>query len=221
MGGNDQYTKILLHFDGADGSTTITDYCAGATPHTWTNHTGSISTSASKFGGSSYNCGAATGWVDTPDSADFTLGSSDFTIDCWFNRQGGDGTNRYMCGTFNGTQSTRSAELLLAVGNTCVFTVTNGSTQTNVAGTTSITSTGWHHIAGVRTGNTLKLFVDGVQEGGDVSFSTSVNDSSLAYNVGRLPSGSYNFYGYLDEFRMSVGIARWTSNFPLSNSCYG
>lgn len=219
--GNDSFTKLLLHFDGADGSTTITDDCAGATAHTFTNHTGSIATSQSEFGGSSYNCGT-NGWVDTPDSADFTLGSGDFTIDFWFNRQGGSGARRIMCGQSNSAGNTVPAALELSAANVLhAFVSSNGSTFTNVTGTTAITAAGWHHAALVRTGNTLKLFLDGVQEGGDVSFSGTVFDSSDAFSIGR--GGAFTtltWNGYIDEFRYSVGIARWTSNFTPPTSAY-
>jgi hypothetical protein len=87
--GNDSFTKILLHMDGANGGTTFTDANVGGSAHTWTANSATTSTGTLKFGTASENCGAGVGWIDTPDSADFTLGSGDFTIDFWFNRQGG------------------------------------------------------------------------------------------------------------------------------------
>jgi len=219
QGGNDSFTKILLHFDGTDGSTTITDSNAGGSAHTWTNHTGSIATAQSKFGGSSY----AAGWVDTSDHADFTLGSNNFTIDTWFYRSGGDGALRFMCGQCDSGQTitTRTCELLLLNTNVVYGQGFVGSSPRSVTGTTTFTSTGWHHAALVRTGNTLKLFVDGTQEGGDGSLSGTVNDSANKYSVGR--DGEFalqQWNGYLDEFRLSVGIARWTSNFTPSIQPY-
>jgi len=217
QGGNDSYTKILLHFEGTDGSTTITDSNVGGSAHTWTNHTGSIATAQSKFDGSSYNCGAATGYVDTPDHADFTLGSGDFTIDCWFYRSGGDGVLRVLFGQVDSalTTTARAADGGLGTDNKLFFSVCSGSSQTVMASTSTFTSTGWHHFACVRTGNTLKMFIDGVQEGGNVSFSSTVNDSIYKLSVGRWGeySAGYFWNGYIDEFRYSVGIARWTANF--------
>ena len=88
--GNDGFTKVLLQFNGADASTTITDVNAGGSAHTWTaNGNAQIDTAQSKFGGASLLCDGTGDYVTTPDHADFTLGSSDFTIDCWFQVQCG------------------------------------------------------------------------------------------------------------------------------------
>jgi len=213
----DGFTRILLHFDGANGSTVITE-SAG---RNWTNHTGSNSAVQSKFGGSSYNCGAATGWVDTPDSADFTLGSGDFTIDCWFYRSGGDGAQRFICGQSNSDASSRSIDIQLYTNNKLYVMVQPGSIQ--IISTTIFTAIGWHHVAVVRTGNTLKMFIDGVQEGGDVAFNGAVTDSVGTFAVGMLGGYTVTLYpwnGYIDEFRLSVGIARWTANFTPPTSAY-
>jgi hypothetical protein len=80
--GNDTYTKVLLHFDGSDASTTITDSNSGGSAHTWTAAgNAQIDTAQYKFGGASGLFDGTGDWVTTPDHADFTLGSSDFTID--------------------------------------------------------------------------------------------------------------------------------------------
>jgi hypothetical protein len=84
--GNDAFTKILLHMDGTNGSTTFTDTNAGGSAHTWTaNGNAQISTAQSKFGGASGLFDGTGDYITTPDHADYTLGSGDFTIDLWFN----------------------------------------------------------------------------------------------------------------------------------------
>lgn len=223
MAGNDSYTKILLHMDGSNGGTSFIDSAIGGSAHTWTANSATTDTGTVKFGSASQNCGASVGWVDTPDHSDFTLGSGDFTIEAWVNRQGGSGTRRIIGGQIGsaGATNTCSAYLEMWSTNVLKFTVCNGSTNYDVFGSTAITSTGWHHVAGVRTGNTLRLFVDGVQEGGDVAFSVAVNNASSKYSVGRVGeyAGLY-WYGFIDEFRLSVGIARWTANFTPPTSAY-
>lgn len=220
--GNDQYTKILLPFDGTNGSTTITDVNLGGTPNTWTaNGNAALSTAAAKFGPSSLLCDGTGDYVSAPDSADFTLGTGEFTIDLWFNRQGGNGTRRFMCGQGAGGSTTNAVGIELNGSNVVVGSAGNGSSVTAVTGTTVITATGWNHVAFVRTGNILKLFINGVQEGGDVAFSSSVLNSSTVFAVGRFGSlTTLTWNGYLDEFRLSVGVARWTSNFTPPTGLY-
>ena len=168
-------------------------------------------------------CDGAGDYVTTPDHADFTLGAGDWTIDCWFNVGGGAGTSRRLCGQSDGalTATTRSADIALTGANVIQATVFVGAVGTAVVGTTTYTTPGWHHLAFVRAGNTLKLFLDGVQEGGDVAISGTINDSSNAYSVGRLgelTSATWN--GWVDEFRLSVGVARWTANFTPPPTAY-
>ena len=82
--GNDSFTKVLLHFDGANGSTGIADSSAGGAAHAWSAAgNAQISTAQSKFGFASSLYDGAGDWVTTADSSDFTLGAGNFTIDCW------------------------------------------------------------------------------------------------------------------------------------------
>jgi hypothetical protein len=215
-GGNDAFTKILLHMDGANAGTTFTESALGGAAHTWTASTATTSTTQAKFGATSESTGASAGFITTPDSVDFTLGSGDFTYDCWFWVAGGAGTRRFMFGQSDssGTAVNLNVFFELNASNVLSATVGVGSVTTVVLGVTAITTTGWHHVAFVRTGNNLKLFLDGVQEGSTTAFSSTINDSPNKFSVGTVgefPSLFWN--GFIDEFRLSVGIARWTANF--------
>src|SRR5262245_993754 len=217
---NDSFVKAFLQFNGTDGSTTITDSNAGGSAHTWTaNGNAQLDTAITKRGGASLLCDGVGDSVSTPDHADFTLGTGNFTIDCWFNCVEAAGTNRNIAGqTDAGDTAAGSAWRITRdnTTNTIVLKLSNGSAYTTVTGTTQFTNllnTGWHHVAAVRTGDVLKLFLDGIQEGGDVTFNGSVLDSSQALHVGNRETGGSSWNGSIDDFRLSVGIARWTANF--------
>jgi hypothetical protein len=224
--GNDTYTKILLHFDGTDASTTITDSNAGGSAHTWTAAgNAQIDTAQSKFGGASGLFDGTGDWVTTPDHADFSLGSGTFTIDFWFRVNAAGGSALNLAGQMDSMSTDGAWSMNRTSGNVIVASVsTDGSNYTVVTGTTQFTNavnTGWHHAALVRTGNTLKLFIDGTQEGGDVSFSGTVFNSSSVLAVGAagaITTSPWN--GWIDEFRLSVGIARWTAAFNSPSRAY-
>jgi hypothetical protein len=96
--GNDSFTKVLLHFDGLDASTTFTDNNAGGSAHAWrAAGNAQIDTAQFKFGGSSGLFDGSADYVSTPDSSDFTLSSKVFTIECWI-RPAADGTDIYFGG---------------------------------------------------------------------------------------------------------------------------
>lgn len=218
--GNDSYTKLLLHMDGSNGSTTFTDSCAGATPHTMTASGGAqISTAQSKFGAASGYFDGTGDYVSTPDSNDWSLGSGDFTVDGWFYFTGTGTRTIIMHGS-----SVAAFAFTIYVENSTFKVVakvtTNGSylSATTVTSSSGISQNTWNHVAFVRTGNTLKLFVNGTQTGGDVTFSSSVWNSTTTLLIGNGYSAVWQ--GYLDEIRISVGIARWTANFTPPTLAY-
>src|SRR5262245_52359434 len=229
ISGNDFFTRILLHCDGADASTTFTEVAVGGTAHTWTaNGNAQVDTAQSKFGGASMLLDGTGDFVDTPDNADFNLGSSNFTIDCWFNCVATGGTERTLAGQVDNAATAASESFILyrTTGNVISFRIrgNGGASTTNVFGTTQFTNllnTGWHHAAAVRTGNTIKLFIDGIQEGGDQTFSVAANDSANRFAVGRFGEvAGLDWNGWIDEFRLSVGNARWISNFTPPTGAY-
>lgn len=214
-GGLDQYTKVLLHFDN-----TLTDLAKPS--RTWTG-VGAGYTASSKFGAAALNCGAAAGYVTTPDDADFTVGSGDFTVDFWFNVQGGVSTaSRMLFGQVDSGNfaSNVSYNGQLSSTDHLTFAANQGSTAITITAGGTITTSGWHHYAGVRTGGTLALFLDGVLQG-TAAISGAINDSAYSLSIGRNgDAAGVMWNGFIDEFRLSVGIARWTSNFTPPTGPY-
>lgn len=223
MAGNDGNTKVLLHFNGADASTTITDSNAGGSAHTWTAAgNGQIDTAIAKFGGAAFLCDGTGDYCSMPDHADLALASSDFTIDFWFNVAAGSGTRRFAFGQVN-SAGTGNRQWFAEITAANVFQVSvsaNGTAITQVTSTTTFTTSGWHHFAFVRTGNVLKLFIDGTQEGGDVAFASALFNSTEALTVGRGGAvTTLTWNGSIDEFRIS-DVARWTANFTPPTVAY-
>jgi hypothetical protein len=223
--GNDEYTMALLHFDGADAATTITESAYGGTGvRTWTAAANAqIDTAQSKFGGASGLFDGTGDWVTTPDHADFVLGSGDFTVDFWA-RPAVDGTVLVLAGQCDvaGIANANSAWLIArTAGNAVTFSVATGASATTVTSTSTLIAGAWMHIAAVKTSSVLKLFINGTQEGGNVAHAATVNNSTSVLGVGS--GGDYvtnPWNGWIDEFRLSVGIARWTTTFTPETSAY-
>ncbi|HEV8261831.1 MAG TPA: hypothetical protein VGQ19_13880, partial [Burkholderiales bacterium] len=129
IAGNDAFTKVLLPFTGADGGTVITDTNAGGSAHTWTaNGNANTDNAQFKFGPTSLALDGTGDFVSTPDSADFTLGSGDFTIDCWFFVNVAGGTTLRLGGQSNsaGTATTISWGISRNVANVIAASVFSG-----------------------------------------------------------------------------------------------
>lgn len=220
--GNDSFTTVLLHMDGSDDGTVFTDSNVGGSAHTWTAHGNcKTKTTQSKFGGASCRnsiaSSAAGDYLSTPDHADWHMGSGDFTIDCWF-RRGGNLSNYNVLFWWGAGSNLRAyidssdhLDINVAVGG-----------GVGITGSTAISdTTTWHHFALVRSGNTFKMFLDGVQEGSTQTVSGSLATDAAAFIIGNYSdASSYPFNGFIDEFRISKGIARWTSNFTPPSAPY-
>jgi hypothetical protein len=219
--GNDAFTKILMHFDN-----NLSDVNAGGSAHSWTN-VGTSFTTNSKFGTHALDCGAGAGYITTPDSVDFTLGTGSWTVDFWCNVQGGAGTPRQIFGQVNSTGSPGS--IFGAILNTNVFQVVAfisgvAGPPLNVDGVSTVTTGVWHHYAGVRSGNNMLLFLDGVLQNtvAIVPAGQPVVDDNTLWGIGRIGENvAPSWNGFIDEFRLSVGIARWTANFTPPTAPYG
>lgn len=228
MPGNDAFTKVLLAMNGTDGATTFTDSNAGGAAKTWTAAgNAQIDTAISKFGGAAGLFDGTGDWVSTPDHADFALGSGDFTVECWFNCTKASGSDAFMFGQIDSAADAANLSIgarRWGTGDVILVTVRQASPGANInlVGTTQFTSTtntGWHHIAIVRIGNVVKLFVDGVQEA-SAAITGAVNDSGNAFRVGAYGEfTSLPWVGSLDEFRIS-NIARWSGNFTPPAAAY-
>jgi len=223
----DSFTRLLLHMNGADGSTLFPDHAPPG--HAWTAAgTAQVDTAQSKFGGASalFNGSASSDCIFTGDSGFLTLGSSDFTIECWFRCNTGTGIFPGLCGQGNNggmVAATSSVRIYRDNNGHMNFLVSDGSSLSAIFGGrvfTDTVNTGWHHIAVIRTGNIMRMFIDGVQDGSDLAFSASVQDSASQFEVGRASQSGTEWVGWIDEFRLSVGVARWTAPFTPPTAAY-
>ena len=85
------------------------------------------------------------------------------------------------------------------------FTVNTVKGPLNVFATEALLP-GWHHLAGVYTGTTIKLFVDGMLIGERAGTGT-IQTNSIPVSIGRYKESSAKFRGTVDEVRIS-SVAR-------------
>lgn len=201
--------SLLLHFDGTNGGTTITDNG----PHARTpNSVGSVTTvsAQSMFGGSS---GLFTTGTHINYLADTTTNlSGDFTLECWFRLNALGVGQAFMAGE-TGT-GFYNYLLYVNASNHLQFECSSSSAVVvNITGTTTLTTGVWHHAAGVRSGNLYTMFLDGVSEGTPVTTSTTLQTAQPLY-IGSLGDGvTFTLNGWLDDLRITKGVARYSSNF--------
>lgn len=224
---NDSFTKVLLKNLGGDTSTVFTDEAAGKTGnHTWTAAgQAQIDTGNPNFPSGALLCDGTGDYVSTPDHADFNLGAGTFDIEGEFQidaSDGGGGVQRILCGQLDSVPNLTSISFFIdrqASGNFLHCYFGNGSGAVHITSSTAFagsTNPGKHHFRVCRDAtNTLRLFIDGVQEGGNVAAAFTVNNSTAALSVGRggeLTSSTW--LGWVGKINISIGTARYTTAYP-------
>ena len=204
--------SLLLHGDGANGSTTIID--SSPSPKTVTAvGNAQISTAQSKFGGASIAFDGTGDSAETGISNDFAFGSGDFTIECWvwFNSITSTTTiMRLDSGSgFNGILFGHSTNLGCYV--TSAGTSWDILSNQPLTGATALNT--WHHVALTRSGNTFRGFVNGSQTFSVTSSLAIYQPNPMARIGAANPNGAIAMNGYIDDLRITKGVARYTSNF--------
>jgi hypothetical protein len=211
------YTKALLHFDGEDGSKIFIDETGKEWNNTATLSYTSLDTGYKKFGASSLLSAStnSSGALYTPSTEDFAFGSDDFTVDYWTLSKNTYNRHRLV---FGNTYTDWLYFLYIyadgSAGLYIYYKVKTSSTPTAIISLSDFTVDNWNHIAIVFSGgNTQKFFVNGILQ--DTSnFNYNIPDSSC-----QIMSGDNNSSRW-DEFRVSKGISRWTSNFTPPTEPY-
>ena len=169
-----------------------------------------------------YSFDGTNDFLTVPAHSDFNYGTNDFTVEAWIKTT--DTGNLYLF--YNGmATSTGSGLMGLAINNSTanklnlrVYPTTSGIDE-SVTSTTSVNDGVWHHVAMVRDGNTMRLFVDGTEEGTPNVINGSLGDAVAAQQIGTLDSLGFDYTGLIDEFRVS-DTARWTSDFTPPTERY-
>ena len=200
-------TKLLLPFDGTNGATTTSDL--SNSNHTVTfNGNAQISTSLSKFGGSSCYLDGSGDYISTPSSSAFEFGTADFTIEFWARRTGA-GSYPYIFDCRPAGANAVLITIYLDHANSYVPHVYINN-AVRITSTASMSVDTWYHIALVRSSGTTTLYMNGSSVG---SFSDSFSYIAAPFRLGAYSNGGYGFTGYVDDFRTTKGIARYTSSF--------
>ena len=212
IGGIDSYTRVMLHMDATYGLSTFSD----TSGKVWsTRNHAQVDTSQSVFGGASGLFDGVDDGIDTPDSPDFYFGSGDFTIDFRFRPADTSATNRVI---FNIENTTDPGLLgLLQQGSTLILYASSSQAAGYDIAPARMVATGlsantWYHFALTRSGATWRIFLNGVLTDSFTN-SASLYDSNGVLRIGRDNLGSMPYKGNIDEFRISKGIARWTTDF--------
>lgn len=211
------YVTLLLNGDGTNGKQNNTFVDGSTNNFTITRNGTPTQGSFSPYGSlwSNYFNGS-TDYITAAANANLALGSGDFTVEFWVyltaNPSGAMiASVRLINGGSAGTWGIYSND-----GGKWSFKEVVVSPTTNVVSATAPVLNTWTHVAIVRSGTSLKIYLNGVL---DATGTSSTNFSSIS-NPFRAMWDSSSIYtgGYLSNFRIVKGTAVYTSNFTPSTT---
>ena len=200
------FNSLLLHGNGTNGSTVITD--SSGSPKTVTAFgNAQISTAIADPFGNSTGVLAFDGtgdYLTTNASESLNIEAGNFTIELWhrFN-------NISLDRGFVGASASNNLDFCwrtttgINIGRYAV------AFDSSFAWSPSVDV--WYHIAISRSGTSLRAFIDGFQIGSTILNSISYNASACV--IGSSASNERPANGYIDDLRITKGVARYTANF--------
>ena len=212
---NFAFNSLLLHGNGTNGSTVITD--SSGSPKTVTaGGNAQISTAQSKFGGSSIAFDGAGDYLSAGILEDWTFlnDGTAFTVEAFVRGSVFSG-NRVIASTI---VNSSSVGIFLSVNSgKASFRIARGSTGNfalSLDADTVLSVDTWHHLAFVLTAEGVgAIYVNGTLEDSGTASSFSLSRPSYPLAIGANPNISLFFNGYIDDLRITKGVARYTANF--------
>jgi hypothetical protein len=173
-----------------------------------------ISTAQSKFGGSSMAFDGTGDYLIFPSAQtqNFVYGTGNFTIEFWFYMSALAGSGNYYVLYDGRPSSTSGAYVNLGINNATPESYVNGAT---VISGSALSANTWYHFAYARSGSSTKMFINGSQVGSTYTDTTNYLNAADRPVIGTngFNVAQYNFNGYIDDLRITKGLARYTTTF--------
>jgi hypothetical protein len=154
-------------------------------------------------------------YLTVSSSPQYAFGNGDYTIECWLYSGSMANNGLIQISATAGGFSTSTA-------NTIAFFVYNSQISAYVGGTApyglgpTMTANTWNHVALARSSGIAKMYINGslVTAYGTAGAITDTTNYTGTYAViGGYYSTTYTWNGYIDDLRVTNGIARYTANF--------
>jgi hypothetical protein len=170
-----------------------------------------VSTAIKKYGNSSMYFDGTGDYLSIPINPSLTFGTRDFTVETWIYLPSisgnwgivGLGTNGFFAQVNSGNNIHVSQAGVVDLAD---FTISP-----------TLSANTWYHFAITRSGTSMKAFINGVQQGSTVTNSTDFTGTNAAL-IGGHPGGIILYSGYMDDLRITKGVARYTTTFTPPSS---
>ena len=149
-------------------------------------------------------------YIKTSASTDYDL-PTDFTIEAWIHPTALS-SNRLIVDTYNTSKAGSYQLYWRGTGSSLAFYSQGDGMVLQDPSSSSIFVNAWNHVAVSRSGTSAKLFVNGIV----VDTATNSRDFTHGIPVAigyQQATGTNYFAGYIQDVRITKGLARYTANF--------
>jgi hypothetical protein len=156
-------------------------------------------------------------YLEIANNAAFNLGSSDFTIEAWVYPTV-SGTEKQIITKYSSYPTEFGWNLDILSTGVLLFNG-YGASYFEIRSTTTIPINTWTHVASVRNGATITMYINGVSSGTVAAQTFQTTTANVA--VGRdleATGASRSFTGYISNARVVKGTAVYTANFTPPTS---
>ena len=195
--------SLLLHFDSLNSSGSFIDNSSNNFAITSSGNV-SVNSYFYKFGGASGLFDGTGDYLTTTSNSSFGFGTGDYTIEAWV----------YPTSIRNGENLVYATDV--TGGTTFGFNQTQvyigaRAVAYDLQVTYTVVANVWTHLTATRQSGTVRIFANGnLISSGSVTRSCPQGPGA----IGDYPSLTGNgVTGYIDEVRITKGVARYTSNF--------
>jgi hypothetical protein len=177
-----------------------------------------VNTSVKKYGSGSISFSAAPDYLYSPvGNNNCDLSTGDFTVETWVNFNVLTGTQMVAVrSAYNATAGTDYQWSIYASGTSLIVRPYSSTTDYTITVGTIMAGV-WYHVAFVRFGNVFMGFLNGVRASTTQTISGALNNNTGWYGVlvgnQQISSANQALNGYVDELRVTKGLARYTANF--------
>jgi len=175
--------------------------------------------------GSEYAVGGNKGSAKFDEGDKLTLtgtafGTGSFTCEMWIYTSTTPSNNDRILG-YGGNNASGNFQILLTTAS--IIRIDLDGSGNKINGTINVVDNAWHHIAVVRDGNDLTLYIDGQSDGTYTEVPKNISISSLEVAGDPSLADTYDYTGYISDLRISQGTAVYTSTFtpptaPVGNT---
>jgi hypothetical protein len=162
-----------------------------------------IDTTTKKYGTGSLEFDGTGDYLDSPSIENVQFGTGDFTIEGWLYINSLAAAQVLF--EFRAVNGASYGQVYITTGGVLRFYL-----PTDYGTSNTFTTSTWTHFAIARSAGTLKMFIGGV-EGFSGSYTSAMD--ATRFRIGADTAGGSGFNGFIDDLRITKGVARYTAAF--------